>query len=244
MALATAQAASRAKDRFLAAVSHELRTPLTPLLMNVSMLREDEETLAPAVRSSLEVIERNIRIEAQMVNDLLDFSRIVHDRFELNLEHCDLHDIIRSAMDVCQTVGRAKAIEMRLELQAEHHLLRADPVRLQQVFWNLIQNAIKFTPVGGTITIGSHNENEHVFATVTDTGRGIDPWLLERIFEPFEQGALRSKETLQGLGLGLAIARRIMLAHGGTLTAASVGRDRGATFTVGLETVCQTELAT
>jgi PAS domain S-box-containing protein len=235
-ALKNAQAAARAKDQFLAAVSHELRTPLTPVLMNVSMLRE-EETVPPPVQDSLEVIERNIRIEAQMVNDLLDFSRIVNDKLELNTERCDLHEIIQRAADVCMSAGNPKALNILMQLDASHHHLNADVLRLQQVFWNLIQNAIKFTPPGGRITLSSRNEGEKVCITVADTGRGIDEPLLEKIFEPFEQGAHRGKESLHGLGLGLAIARRIVTAHGGTITASSEGIDRGATFTIVLQTV-------
>lgn len=234
-ALKTAQAAARAKDQFLAAVSHELRTPLTPVLMNVSMLQE-EETVPPPVRDSLEVIERNIRIEAQMVNDLLDFSRIVNDKLELNMERCDLHEIIQRAADVCLSAGNPKALNIVMQLHAGHHHLHADVIRLQQVFWNLIQNAVKFTPPKGRVTLGSRNEGEKVCVTVTDTGRGIDEPLLEKIFEPFEQGPNRRQESLQGLGLGLAIARRIVMAHGGTITAGSEGIDRGATFTIVLQT--------
>jgi PAS domain S-box-containing protein len=235
-ALKSAQAAARAKDQFLAAVSHELRTPLTPVLMNVSMLQEEETVPAP-LRDSLEIIERNIRIEAQMVNDLLDFSRIVNDKLELNTERCDLHEIIQRAAEVCLGAGNPKALNVLMQLDASHHHLNADAIRLQQVFWNLIQNAIKFTPPGGRITLSSRNEGEKVCITVADTGRGIDEPLLEKIFEPFEQGAHRGKESLHGLGLGLAIARRIVTAHGGTITASSEGIDRGATFTIVLQTV-------
>jgi PAS domain S-box-containing protein len=241
-ALKNAQAAARAKDQFLAAVSHELRTPLTPVLMNVSMLQE-EETVPPPVRGSLEVIERNIRIEAQMVNDLLDFSRIVNDKLELNTEHCDVHEIIHRAAEVCLGGGNPKGLKLLLQLDARHHHLNADVIRLQQVFWNLIQNAIKFTPPGGQITLGSRNEGEKVCLTVADTGRGIDESLLEKIFEPFEQGANRGKDSLHGLGLGLAIARRIVIGHGGTITAASEGPDRGATFTIVLQTMAEAPLA-
>jgi PAS domain S-box-containing protein len=235
-ALKNAQAAVRAKDQFLAAVSHELRTPLTPVLMNVSMLQE-EDALPLPVRDTLGMIERNVRLEAQMVNDLLDFSRIANDKLDLDKERCDLHEIIQRAVEVCLAGGNPKGLNILLQLDARHHYLNADVIRLQQVFWNLIQNAIKFTPPGGRITLSSHNEGETVCITVADTGRGIDAPSLEKIFEPFEQGVNRGKESLQGLGLGLAIARRIVTAHGGTITAASPGPDRGATFRIVLQTI-------
>jgi PAS domain S-box-containing protein len=235
-ALEAAQAAARAKDQFLAAVSHELRTPLTPVLMSAMMLQEDK-TLPLSVRNVMEMIGRNIQIETRMVNDLLDLSRSANDKFELYMTGCNLHQIIRRALEVCMGGGNPKKLKIVTQLRARRPHAYGDATRLQQVFWNLIQNAMKFTPDGGRITISSRNVGERVCVAVADTGRGIDSPLLEKIFEPFEQGNDNGKESLRGLGLGLTIARRIVAAHSGTLAAASKGRNRGAVFTVALRTV-------
>jgi len=239
LALEAAQAASRAKDQFLATLSHELRTPLTPVLIAAAMLREDE-SLPAEVRSSLEMIEQNIELQAQMVDDLLDLSRITNNKLSFKMEPCDLHQILQRALEVCMASAKAKGVMVTLRLEASRRHLLGDPIRLQQVFWNLIQNAIKFTPEGGNISVSSHDERSQAVITVADTGRGIEPALLERIFEPFEQGHDRAGgKTLQGLGLGLAIARRFVAAHDGTLKADSKGRNQGATFTVRLEAELQ-----
>ena len=235
MALEAAEAAARAKDQFMAALSHELRTPLTPVLITAAMLREDE-TLPEEVRKGLEVIEQNIEIQARMVDDLLDHSRIINNKLELAMGPCNLRVIIQRALDVCRAGASQKGIGIRLELDARQHQLNADAMRLQQVFWNLIQNAIKFTPPGGKITIASHSGGDRVEVSVTDTGCGIDPTLLEVIFNPFEQVQQRSGSSgaQRGLGLGLAIARRVVAAHGGTITATSRGKGSGTKFVVSL----------
>ncbi|HLQ13370.1 MAG TPA: PAS domain S-box protein [Steroidobacteraceae bacterium] len=230
---------ARAKDRFLASLSHELRTPLTPVLMTASMLLESD-ALSPAVRQGLDMIRRNVEIEARMVNDLLDLSRIINDKLEINLQHCDIHEVIRRALEVCLDGGNPKKLVVATRLDARGRDVCADSTRLQQVFWNIIQNAFKFTPEGGRISIHSRDVNREVHVEISDTGCGIEPPLLARIFDPLQQGDSGHKESLRGLGLGLAIARRIMSAHGGTLTAASDGKDRGATFTVALRTVRST----
>ena len=232
-ALEAAQAAARAKDQFLGNLSHELRTPLTPVLLTISMLLE-EETLSPFMRESLEMIDRNIEIEAQMVNDLLDLTRIGSNKLELSLRDCDLHEVVRRALEVCAGSAASKSVRTALHFSPAPLRVRGDATRLQQVFWNLIQNAVKFTPAGGGITLTSSIQDGRCVVEVADTGRGIEADLLGRIFEPFEQGDEKTKETLQGLGLGLAIARRIVQAHGGALTVRSEGRNQGSTFTVAL----------
>ncbi len=235
-ALDAAQAAARAKDRFLAALSHELRTPLMPALMTVSLLQKDP-TLSTSVRAGLEVIRRNIETEARMVNDLLDLSRIVNDKLDLRLDLADGHEIVRRALEICTGNGQPKDRQISLELTAKQPFIHADSSRLQQVFWNLIQNAIKFTKSQGKISIKSSNDNGRLRIVVADDGRGIETSFLTKIFEPFEQGDREQpQQTLQGLGLGLAIARRIITAHGGSLRAESDGKNRGATFIVELNT--------
>jgi signal transduction histidine kinase len=234
-ALDAAKAAARAKDRFLAALSHELRTPLMPALMTVSLLQKDP-TLSTSVRAGLEVIRRNIETEARMVNDLLDLSRIVNDKLDLRLDLADAHQIVRRALEVCTGNGQSKDRQIAVDLTARQPFIRADASRLQQVFWNLIQNAIKFTKSQGKISIKSSNDNGRLRIVVADDGRGIEASFLSKIFEPFEQGDREHQQTLQGLGLGLAIARRIVTAHGGSLRAESDGKDRGAIFIVELDT--------
>jgi hypothetical protein len=182
------------------------------------------------------VIRRNIEIQSRMINDLLDLSRIRANRLELTFEVADLHEVIARAVDVCRTHPKYPDVTVRMELEARRHHIRGDADRLQQVFWNLIQNALKFTPAGGSITVHSSNQDSAIRVSVRDTGCGIEPELLARVFEPFEQGGRKGRESLQGLGLGLAIAQRIMTAHGGALTAASEGENLGTLFTVQLET--------
>jgi len=235
-ALIAAKAANRAKDDFLAALSHELRTPLMPVMFTISGMQQDPG-LSPHMRNGLGVVRRNLEIQVRMINDLIDLSRIRANRLELMFGEVDLHDTITRAFEVCRGHQRFPELTIELKLDAHDHFVRADADRMQQVFWNLIQNAIKFTPAGGAITIRSDNRAGNLCVTVTDTGCGIEPEVLAKIFEPFEQGGRKSKESLQGLGLGLAIARRIMAAHEGTLTVASEGAGRGAVFTLEMQAI-------
>jgi PAS domain S-box-containing protein len=235
-ALKAAETANQAKDDFLAALSHELRTPLMPVLFTISMWQQDQ-ALPARLRANLAVVRRNIEIQSRMINDLLDLSRITANRLELAFEVTDLHEIIARALEVCRTHQKYSDLNIALKLEAPAHLVRGDADRLQQVFWNLIQNAMKFTPAGGRITVHSCNHADAVRVSVADSGCGIEPELLDKVFEPFEQCGRKGKESLQGLGLGLAIAQRIVAAHGGTLAAASEGRNLGAVFTFELETV-------
>ncbi|HTD68166.1 MAG TPA: HAMP domain-containing sensor histidine kinase, partial [Candidatus Limnocylindria bacterium] len=232
-----AEAANRAKDQFLAVLSHELRTPLTPVLMSVYALQADPET-PPKVNSALQMIQRNIQLEARLIDDLLDLSRITHNKVELQLEDIDLHEVVSRAIEVCRNDIDSKKQKVSVEMEARNHFVRGDAGRLQQVFWNLLKNAAKFTPAGGRLALQSYNFKGTVRIEVTDSGMGIDKHLLPRIFTPFEQGGGSAfSAKYGGLGLGLAISKATVDAHGGRLMADSEGKNAGAVFTVELPTV-------
>jgi PAS domain S-box-containing protein len=234
-----AEAASRAKGEFLATLSHELRTPLTPVLLTVSLI-ESHPDLPDDVREDVATIRRNVELESQLISDLLDLTRIERGKLQLDLHDVDLHLILRSAIDICQREASAK---LTAELGAARHTVRGDGTRLQQVFWNLINNAIKFTPQQGTITVRTSNADDdrgggpRVRVEVIDTGSGIDPLVLPKLFSAFEQGEVRAARQQAGLGLGLAISKKLTEAHGGTIAVRSAGRGRGSTFTVELPVV-------
>jgi signal transduction histidine kinase len=228
-----AEAAGRAKDQFLAMLSHELRTPLTPVLMLAHTLQTSMK-LPEKVRSALQMIQRNVELEAKLIDDLLDLSRITHGKMELQLETLDVHQLLQNVIEICHADIQAKAQTMVTKLKADNHHTRGDAARLQQVFWNLIKNAVKFTPREGAITVQSANFGDKVCVRVKDTGRGIEKALLDRIFNPFEQGGQKVTHEFGGLGLGLAISKATIDAHGGKLTADSAGKDLGAEFTVEL----------
>jgi signal transduction histidine kinase/ActR/RegA family two-component response regulator len=235
-ARAEAERASGAKDEFLAALSHELRTPLTPVLLTVSLM-EASANLPSNLREDLASIRRNVELESRLISDLLDLTRISKGKLQLEERDVDLHLVIRSAADICQREASAK---LTLDLAAARHSVRGDTTRLQQVFWNLINNAIKFTPADGTITVRSENPgggDETIRVSVTDSGVGIDASVLPKLFNAFEQGEVRALRQQAGLGLGLAISRKLAEAHGGTITAHSDGRGCGATFCVELPLV-------
>jgi signal transduction histidine kinase/ActR/RegA family two-component response regulator len=246
-ARAEAEAASQAKDRFLATLSHELRTPLTPVLATVTAMLDDPET-AESLKPVLEMIRRNVVLETRLIDDLLDLSRIRQGKLHLDRQTIDAHDLIDRVIEICWDDVQSADLQLRTKLAASMHWLDADPVRLQQVLWNLIKNAIKFTPSGGTVTIRSSNSDaaangpgqDHapgsLLIEVSDTGVGIEPELLPRIFDMFEQGS-QVPQRHGGLGLGLTIGRSIAEQHGGRLTAASAGAGCGATFTLELPVV-------
>ena len=232
-----AEAASRAKDQFLAVLSHELRTPLTPVLMATYTLQADDQ-LPPKVKTALEMVQRNIQLEARLIDDLLDLSRITHNKVELQLADIDIHQVVQNAVDVCLSDVERKDQKLTVELDARHHFVRGDAARLQQVFWNLLKNAAKFTPAAGTVSIQSYNFKGVVRIDVTDSGMGIEKNLLPKIFTPFEQGGGASfSAKFGGLGLGLAISKATVDAHGGRLTVQSEGKNAGAVFTVELPTI-------
>ena len=218
-----------AKDQFLAMLSHELRTPLTPVLASALAL-ESEQGLPESVHESLHMIRRNVELEARLIDDLLDLTRVSKGKVQLNFEVVDAHTLLRNAIEICQAEIEQKHLALRLDLAAQKVHLRADSARLQQIFWNLIKNAVKFTPRGGQISISTSNDREnHLRVEIADTGMGIEPESLPKIFDAFEQGGLMQ---LGGLGLGLAISKTLVEAHNGTITAESEGRNKGAKFTL------------
>jgi PAS domain S-box-containing protein len=222
-----AELASRAKDHFLAMLSHELRTPLTPILFSSSLLNE-EPTLSERMREHLRVIVKNAQLEARLVDDLLDVTRISRGKFYLNFGIADAHEVLRTVLETCSADLANKQLRLSVELEATNYQLRADIDRLQQVFWNLLKNAIKFTPPDGRIAIRSKNLRSGLLRVeIRDSGKGIAPEVAARIFDPFEQG-----ERSDGLGLGLAICKSIVELHGGRIAASSPGLGQGATFVV------------
>jgi PAS domain S-box-containing protein len=228
--------ASKAKDEFLAALSHELRTPLTPVLMAVAALREDERIPAD-VREQFAMMERNIGLEARLIDDLLDLTKVSQGKLQLRIESCDAHNLIGRAIDIVLQDASEKSITIERAFGAQRRFVMIDPTRFQQVIWNLLRNAVKFTPKGGKISIRTgeriDREGENwLRIDVTDSGIGIDPARLEQIFKPFDQGGLTGDHRFGGLGLGLAIARAVTDLHGGSISASSAGVNRGATFVV------------
>jgi PAS domain S-box-containing protein len=232
-ATAAAEAANKAKDQFLAVLSHELRTPLTPVLATLTGMNMND--LPQPLRRDLEVIQRNVELEARLIDDLLDLTRIARGKLELHLAPVDVHQVLQHAVEICREELASKQLHLAMHLNASEHTVRGDAARLQQVFWNLIKNAVKFTPAGGRIDINTSNSvanGQLLRVEVRDSGIGIDPDLLSKIFVPFEQGDRSVTHRFGGLGLGLAISRALAKGHGGALTATSEGKDKGATFIV------------
>src|SRR5215472_17001548 len=218
-----------AKDQFLAMLSHELRTPLTPVLASALAL-ESEPDLPRDIHESLQMIRRNVELEARLIDDLLDLTRIDRGKVQLNFEVVDAHTLLQNALDICQAEIDRKNLARVLNLGARKLHMRADPARLQQIFWNLINNAVKFTPRNGQIIITTSNDSDRQLRLeIVDTGMGIDAHALPKIFDAFEQGG---RTQSGGLGLGLAISKALVGAHKGTITAQSAGRNKGATFTL------------
>jgi PAS domain S-box-containing protein len=234
-----ARAASEAKDRFIAVLSHELRTPLAPIVLAIASL-EHAGKVPQALAPTLAMIRRNVELETRLIDDLLDMTRITQGKLRLKLEAVDAHAIVEDVITLCADDARAAGIEPVRELAATEHHVLGDATRLRQVVWNLLRNAIQHTPRDGRITIQSANEPPgRLKIVVNDTGTGIPPAKLEQMFRPFEQGDLEF-ERASGLGLGLAICKGIVEAHGGCVDAASPGDGKGATFTVDLATAVAT----
>jgi two-component system CheB/CheR fusion protein len=226
-----AEKASSAKDEFLAVLSHELRTPLTPVLLSVSLLQGNKQ-LPPDVREDLATIRQNVELEARLIDDLLDLTRVARGLLHLNPAPLDVHLLLRGTIALCFPDDAIDIVTT--DLAATRHHVFADPARLQQVFWNLLNNARKFTPPTGRIIVRTaDDESGHLRINVTDTGIGIAPQLLPRIFDAFVQGDADGKKR-GGLGLGLAIAKAIVTAHEGEISAHSDGAGTGANFAVHL----------
>jgi len=225
--------ASQAKDRFLAALSHELRTPLNPVLMWACSASEDKN-LDPELQEGLKMIRRNIEMEARLIDDLLDLTRIARGKLQINLQPCRADALLNHALEIVRSQLYVKNLRLSVDLTASNHQIMADPTRIEQVFWNLLKNAYKFTPENGEVMVRSFDgARDRVIFEISDSGRGIDAALMPKLFTAFEQGT-RSGE---GLGLGLAICRAVLEMHQGRIKAANKSSGQGAVFTVELKTI-------
>jgi len=241
---AVVETANRTKDHFLAMLSHELRTPLTPVISTLESL-ETEPAQTEDTKAALATIRRNIELETQLIDDLLDFTRIARDKMQLRFAPVDAHQAVCNVVEMCRAEADSQWLRVHLNLRANNHHVAADAAKFQQIIWNLLKNAIKFTPDGGEIVISSSNPSpEALTISVRDTGIGIEPEVMQRIFEPFEQGNRSFERRFGGLGLGLAISKSLAQAHGATLTAQSGGRDRGSTFLLSMQTLSTVEAST
>jgi CheY-like chemotaxis protein len=238
---AIVEAADRTKDHFLAMLSHELRTPLTPVISTLETL-ETEPTQTEDSKAALAMIRRNIELETQLIDDLLDFTRIAKDKLQLRFAPVDAHLAISNVVEICRAEADSRRLRVHLNLRANTRYIAADAAKFQQIIWNLLKNAIKFTPEAGEIAISSSNRSPEVLTiSVRDTGIGMESEVIQRIFDPFEQGNRSFERRFGGLGLGLAISKSLAQAHGGTLTAQSEGRDRGSTFLLSMQTTSPAE---
>jgi signal transduction histidine kinase/CheY-like chemotaxis protein len=232
-----AEAAVASKELFFGMLSHELRTPLTPLVALLQDLAADPRRSAEDL-DAFAIMRRNLDLETHLIDDLLDVTRITSGKLQLRRETIDVHRCLEQAIGICQAEIDGKGLHLAIELKATRHFVNADASRLQQVFWNLIKNAVKFTSSAGQIAIETRcDQASRLIVEIGDTGIGIDSWPLGRIFDPFFQVQLSLKQRGAGLGLGLAICKAITEAHGGTLTAASAGLGKGATFRLALPTL-------
>ena len=233
-----AEKANRSKDQFLAMLSHELRTPLTPVLAATAG-RAVDPTLPAGVRDDLAMIHRNVELEARLIDDLLDLTRVGRGKLQLRTETVDVHRVLADALSVIPP-EETQHKQLAVDLSAAAHHVNGDAARLQQVFWNLLKNAVKFTPPGGRIALRTSNPPDGppvLRVEVVDSGIGIEPDILPKVFDAFEQGSMARAQASGGLGLGLAISRGLVEAHGGRITADSRGSGTGATFAVEVKTV-------
>ena len=232
-ARAEAEKANRVKDDFLAVLSHELRSPLNPILGWTQLLRSGKLD-ATTTAGALEVIERNAKLQAELIEDLLDVSRILQGKLSLSAHPVELAATIRAAIEIVRLAAVAKSVEIEANLTAEMGQILGDATRLQQVFWNLLSNAVKFTPQGGRVTVQLEQVGDRAQITVSDTGKGIPADFLPHVFDSFRQADGSTSRQSGGLGLGLAIVQQIIELHNGTVLAKSQGEGLGATFTVRL----------
>jgi|GEM_PF-1805040 len=232
---AAAEAANAAKDRLISIISHELRTPLTPVLAAISAISQD--TLSPEQRGVIEIMRRNLQHEVCLIDDLLDLTRVTHGKLRLNRVPIDVHKLIKDLLEGVRSTFAEKGLKLRVSLNAERHTVLADPARLRQILLNLLDNARKFTPSGGQIRICTDQHENRIVIRVIDTGIGIEPKMIHRIFEAFEQGERSTQRRFGGLGLGLSISKGLAEAHGGSLEVESAGLGRGSTFTITLDLV-------
>jgi two-component system CheB/CheR fusion protein len=231
------EAANRTKDNFLAMLSHELRTPLTPVMAALDTLEADNGR-SSELKNSLSMIRRNVELESQLIDDLLDLTRIAKDKLQLRFGPLDAHEVITSVVEICRPEAQTRNLKLHLNLRSGAHHVLGDTAKFQQIVWNLLKNAIKFTADNGEVTISSSNPEPQLLAiAIHDTGIGIEPEVMNRIFNPFEQGERAFQRRYGGLGLGLAISKSLAQAHGGTLVARSEGHDCGSTFILTMKTV-------
>jgi signal transduction histidine kinase len=220
----------------LALLSHELRTPLTPALAAASYLAEHEDLL-PEFREEVMAICSNVQLESRLIDDLLDLTRITRGKIELRRETVDAHRLLRDALEIARKDMEEKKIDLVMELDATFHHVWADPVRIQQVLWNLINNAVKFTNTGGRITVRTSSKKKRFSFEIADTGLGIEPEKQHSIFNAFDQGEPSITRQFGGLGLGLTISKRLLDLHGGAISVESKGKYMGSLFKVTLDAV-------
>ena len=218
---------SRARDEFLAMLSHELRTPLNPVLLLASD-GANNRSLPQNVRGDFETICKNLEVEIRLIDDLLDLVRTKRGKVTLEPRLVDAHAVLANAISIVENEIARKQILLKLRFQAANYQIYADTVRLRQIFWNVMKNAVKFTPATGQITVTTDTMGGHMIIRITDTGIGMTPAELKNIFKEFSQGSHR----LGGLGLGLAISRKLVKLHNGSISATSSGRNKGATFSI------------
>jgi PAS domain S-box-containing protein len=230
-----AELETRMKDEFLATLSHELRTPLNAILGWANLLRETEDP--HEIAEGLEVIERNARAQTQIIEDLLDMSRIISGKVRLDVQRVDLLSVINSAIESVKPTAAAKEIRVTSALDPLAGPISGDPARLQQILWNLLTNALKFTERGGRVHVVLERVNSHLEISIADTGRGIDPDFLPHVFDRFRQADASSTREHRGLGLGLAIVKNLAELHGGSVRAKSPGLNKGSTFSIALPMV-------
>src|SRR5205807_1108928 len=236
--------ANRTKDNFLAMLSHELRTPLTPVLAALDALKTERQPAAE-IDATLAMMRRNIELESQLIADLLDLTGITKDKMELDCEPVDAYQAVRNVLDICASEAHAKKLQVQLDFQATDFRVMADPAKFQQIIWNLFKNAIKFTGENGRITITSANHLPHILTLgVVDSGIGIESEIMEKIFNPFEQGERSFQRRFGGIGLGLTISKSLAQAHGASLVAKSEGLNCGATFLLTMKTAALDEIST
>jgi PAS domain S-box-containing protein len=232
-ALARAEHANRAKDHFLAVLSHELRAPLAPITTGVEILRRKLNSDQQG-QKMLNVIDRNVQLQARLIDDLLDMTRIARGKVELDRQLVAVGQILQRVIEACMPDIEARGLHFGMKIDQPPHLVNADAARMQQVFWNLLKNAVKFTPRGGCVGVWCRHEDNQVIVEVLDSGEGIEPEAIRRIFNPFEQADRAVTRRFGGVGLGLSISKALVEMHGGSIEARSSGKGQGATFTVRL----------
>jgi signal transduction histidine kinase/ActR/RegA family two-component response regulator len=236
------RAADRRKDEFLATLAHEIRNPLAPMMNALSLLRRED--LPPAARGkALGILDRQLRHVVRLIDDLLDVSRITTGKLSLQMSHVDLHQVLRSALELIEPTARGRRLQLHGAIGAAPCWLIGDSARLLQVFSNLLSNACRYTPEGGRIDVRAECDGNEARIDVRDTGVGIEPAMQERVFDLFEQGDKSLERGNTGLGIGLTLARQLVLLHGGSIGVASDGIGRGSTFTVRLPTAATSTIA-